>query len=142
MGVDEDFSDNAVMDDADFDDAAVDNAGWQDAAPLGEEVIVWCNCCVFVVSRPACGAGYVLVAKITSPKAGNVIKVNVCISRKQAQTFGQCRGNQNAVKRITMQEWKSFQCFDVASLDGEQFDSVSIGGTKKFRYVSFYTERH
>gem|GEM_PF-1675808 len=44
--VDEGFSDNAVMDnadwdDADFDDTAVDNAGWQDAAPLGEEVMVW-----------------------------------------------------------------------------------------------------
>ena len=39
--VDEGFSDNAVMDDADFEDAAVDNAGWQDAVPMGEEVMVW-----------------------------------------------------------------------------------------------------
>ena len=40
-GMDEGVIDNAVIDEADSDDAAVDNAGWQDAAPLGEEVMVW-----------------------------------------------------------------------------------------------------
>ena len=40
IGMDADTIDEGYVDEG-FDDAAVDNAGWQDAAPLGEEVMLW-----------------------------------------------------------------------------------------------------